>query len=358
MMDARVKLTGQALIAKKLEERKASVQSEPVDLAALARLVVGKALDPADSGPALIEFFKRAGFSLPLATRLLENGAQASSSHSLRLAALHLHLERTGLWNDATRAAVLDIERQMARALTPSQFQNDETEFAVPLRLRKGRDKNDQAASIASAEKDIATLAHVLGVPDLSEKTVLDIGCGVKFTQAFYGRGVPVKQYHGVDVDGPMIDYLASNVFDDKFSFKHIDVYNGMYNKRGAPLSEETDIGAAGRQFDLISLFSVFTHLDPNDYSAMLKLVRRYVAPTGKLIYTAFIDEHIPGKFEDAIAEHPLLKVVYKKEAVLEMLAAAKWNPIRFFKHGSPKVWIVCEPCQAADTATIGQPLR
>jgi SAM-dependent methyltransferase len=233
----------------------------------------------------------------------------------------------------------------MARVLTPSQYQNDGTEFAVPLRLRKGRFRNDQAASIASAEEDIKMLAREMGVPDLSEKRVLDIGCGVKFTQAFYGRGVPVGQYHGVDVDGSMIDFLASNVFDDRFSYKHIDVYNEMYNKHGERLSPQTDIGAAGRQFDLICLFSVFTHLAPKDYAAMLKLTRKYAAPKGKLIYTGYFDEQIPGKFKDAFKGQPLLKAVYRKDTVCEMLAGANWNPTRFFKQGSAKIWIVCEPC-------------
>ena len=277
-------------------------------------------------------------------TRLLESGAQASVPHVIRLAALQLHLERTGLWDDATRAAVGHIERQLARALTPSQYQNDGTEFAVPLRLRKGRYRNDQAASIASAEKDIQTLAQEMGVLDLSAKSVLDIGCGVKFTQAFYGRGIPVKDYHGVDVDGSMIDFLTSNVFDARFSYKHIDVYNEMYNKRGAPLSPQTDIGAAGREFDLICLFSVFTHLAPKDYVAMLKLARRYAAPNGKLIYTGYIDERISGRFKDAYKEQPLLKAVYKKNTVDEMLTAARWKSVRLFNQGSAKIWVVCEP--------------
>jgi 2-polyprenyl-3-methyl-5-hydroxy-6-metoxy-1,4-benzoquinol methylase len=344
-MSAQANPTATELIAQKQEDRKASVQSELADTAALARLIAGKTLAPADHSRAIAEFLKRAGFSFAFVTRLLETGAQASAQHVIRLAALHLHLERSGLWNDSMREAVVHIERQLARALTPSQYQNDGTEFAVPLRLRKGRYRNDQAASIDSAEKTIAMLAQELGVPDLSETPVLDIGCGVKFTQAFYGRGVPVKEYHGVDVDSEMIDFLASNVFDSRFSFKHIDVYNGMYNTRGERLSEKTDIGAAGRQFDLICLFSVFTHLAPKDYRSMLRLTRKYVAPYGKLIYTGFIDETIRGRFKDAIPGHPLLKAVYRQQFVSEMLASTKWNATRIFKQdGTAKIWFVCEP--------------
>jgi SAM-dependent methyltransferase len=327
------------------QERRESAPPQPPDIAALAQVVVGESLESGDSRPAIIEFFKRAGFNFAFVTKLLENRAHASAPHVIKLAALQLHLERTGFWDDASRNAVRHLERQLARALTPSEFQNYDSEFSVPLRFRKGRYRTDQVAAVDAAQKEIRIPAQELGVPDLSEKAVLDIGCGVKFSQAFYGRGVPVRQYHGVDVDGAMIEFLASNVNNEKFSFKHIDVYNEMYNKRGEPLSAETDIGAAGRQFDLICLFSVFTHLNPKDYMAMLELARRYISPNGALIYTAIIDEKISGKFEDAIAEHPMLKATYTSDAIREMLAASKWNPTRFFRQGSAKDWIVCEPC-------------
>ena len=43
--------------------------------------------------------------------------------------------------------------------------------------------------------------------------------------------------------------------------------------------------------FDVITLFSVFTHLAPHDYVAMLRVLRRHVAPDGRLLYSLFIDE-------------------------------------------------------------------
>ena len=346
-MRAKIPPAEQDKIEKKHQHRKAAATAELPDIEALARLVAGKALDPADCTPAVIEFLRRAGFSILAITRLLETGMQASAQNVIRLSALHLHLERTGFWNDATRAEVKGIEREFAVALTPSLIQSGEREFVVPHHLRKGRYRDDQAAAIESAEKNIRTLTHELGVLDLSEKTVLDIGCGVKFTQVFYGRGVPVKQYHGVDVDGPMIDFLESNVHDDRFSYRHIDVYNEMYNKRGTALSPETNIGAGGRKFDVVCLFSVFTHLAPKDYLAMLKLTRRYVDPNGKLVFTTFIDDTIRGNFKDVVVGKPLLEAAYKKDAIREMLVSARWKPTRFFKHGSTKIWVVCEPCAA-----------
>ena len=61
------------------------------------------------------------------------------------------------------------------------------------------------------------------------------------------------------------------------------------------PMTERTDLGVGDRTFDVIWLFSVFTHLAPHDYVTMLRLLRRYIRPDGRLIYTLFIDELTDG---------------------------------------------------------------
>ena len=48
-------------------------------------------------------------------------------------------------------------------------------------------------------------------------------------------------------------------------------------------MAEDTDLGVGDRTFDVITLFSVFTHLAPHDYKTMLRLLRPYVRPGGRL---------------------------------------------------------------------------
>lgn len=110
----------------------------------------------------------------------------------------------------------------------------------------------------------IGWMIEELGVSDLSEKSVLDIGCGVNFTEAFYGLGVPVKRYHGVEVAATMVKFLQGKVQDARFSYKYIAVDNARYHPRyGKPLAADTDIGVSGEKFDVVCLCSVFTHLAP-----------------------------------------------------------------------------------------------
>src|SRR5580692_7994503 len=107
-----------------------------------------------------------------------------------------------------------------------------EVEFDVPKPLRKGVYHADQRAAVDRAVGVISWLASEIGVPDLGNTSVLDIGCGTNFTQAFYGRHIPVKRYHGVDVDSRMIKFLRENVKDPKFSYRYIPVYNARYHRR------------------------------------------------------------------------------------------------------------------------------
>ena len=68
-----------------------------------------------------------------------------------------------------------------------------------------------------------------------------------------------------------------------------------MYNPQGEPLSAATRLPIEENSFDIICLFSVFTHLAPHDYVAMLQMLRRYVKPEGKIIFSLFVNETTKG---------------------------------------------------------------
>ena len=61
-----------------------------------------------------------------------------------------------------------------------------------------------------SARVMIPELARLCGHEDLGELSVLDVGCGVKFSQVLMNDGLPVGRYVGVDVYRPMIYFCAT----------------------------------------------------------------------------------------------------------------------------------------------------
>ena len=184
-----------------------------------------------------------------------------------------------------------------------------------------------------------------LGLKDLSDVDVLDVGCGVRFTQALINRDIPIKSYTGVDVYRPLIDYLRREVDDPRFSFAHWDAHNAMYNATGTKLTSESSLPVAGT-FDVIWLFSVFTHLEPADAAAMLTILRRHVRPGGHLFFSAFLDDAVDS-FEDRIPEHPLENAYYSERSLRALIVAKGWSvaslhpksPEQFIQH-----YFICGP--------------
>ncbi len=154
-----------------------------------------------------------------------------------------------------------------------------------------------------------------------------------------------------------------------------------MYNPTGKDLATFELLPVGASRFDLICLFSVFTHLAPHDFEAMLRLLRRHVRPDGVLLFSLFLDDpdawaeeirkrlesddpevrrqtaaaveragrepaasrHPP--FVDVRPEKPLEIARYRKDYALELVAANGWEvtelhpPERFIQH-----YMVCRP--------------
>jgi SAM-dependent methyltransferase len=252
-------------------------------------------------------------------------------------------------------------------------------ELVVPPELHRNA-IGDPVAVVDAAVEMIDHMAHDIGVADLGDLDVLDVGCGIRFTQAFLDRGVPCKRYVGVDTFKPVIDFLDANVADPRFEYIHIDAHNERYNPTGQPLSTLTIPEIEGRRFDLICLFSVFTHLAPHDYVAMLQLLRRFVKPDGRLFYTLFVNErtetglgykdrlfaamisstdpavkerfaqaaragHNVPDFRDADPRQPMLVALYSRAYALQLIEGTGWNVVRVeLPNAHMQHHVVCSP--------------
>jgi SAM-dependent methyltransferase len=256
-------------------------------------------------------------------------------------------------------------------------------ELRVPIEFRRNYSTQDEEATIDGAVWLIDHMCGHVGLKDLGNTEVLDFGCGVRFSQAFLNRGVPIKRYVGVDAYGEMIDYLQANVSDPRLEYVHVNAHNDLYNPTGEIMSEQTTLPIDGQRFDLICLFSVFTHLAPHDYVSMLKLLRRFAKPDGRLFYTLFIDEETQGghglmdklpralrestdpelqqklasappaaprepvPFRDVSPDKPLLAAMYSREYALDLVEGTGWRVLDVFP---PDVHlqhhIVCAPLE------------
>jgi len=166
----------------------------------------------------------------------------------------------------------------------------------------------------------------LLGWPDLAGKDLLDVGCGVRFTQTIINRGLAIGSYTGVEIDAPLVQYLSENVADSRFAFHHWNVHNAMYNPGGEKLTPATRPPFARTQrFDAIWLYSVLTHTCPQDTACLLRILRRHVKRDGALLFSAFVDDAVET-FEDRLKDQPLMNAFYGEKYLRRLAQDAGWH--------------------------------
>jgi SAM-dependent methyltransferase len=241
-----------------------------------------------------------------------------------------------------------------------------ETAFAVPSELYRGNLKENETEYLASARWLLQWMPELLGWQSLEGRSMLDVGCGTKFTQALLNDGIPVARYAGVDVYREMVEYLAANVTDPRFSYHHMNTQNEMYNPGGERLGDDTRLPLGNERFDLICLFSVFTHLEPHDYPHMLRMLRHQIKDDGRLVYSLFVDQASAGghglldqvckklgvpwtangqPFFDGNPSKPLHQAIYSAEYARELTEGTGWEIVEL---GDPQPYVqhhfVCRP--------------
>ena len=193
-------------------------------------------------------------------------------------------------------------------------------QLSVPPKWRRGKRRNDDEW-LRNAFRLIDLLARSFGQADLSTTSLLDVGCGTKFTAAIINHDLPIGRYVGVDTDADIVAFLGTSVHDPRFSFHHLDAHNDLYNPTGRPLESYDRLPIPDEKFGLISLFSVFTHLAPHDYRAMLKVLRPHIADDGRLLFSLFVDEGIDPSRQDAFSREVQRRAEAGDPAVLEAIA-------------------------------------
>ena len=220
----------------------------------------------------------------------------------------------------------------------PKKFNRNTTEIAALGTESTGQ----QLIELAMDETGIATLENV---------DVLDVGCGVRFTQTLINRAIPIGSYTGIEVHRPLVEFLKETVEakDGRFRFVHCDIRNAAYNPNGEVSLLQLDQLPVDGNYDQIWLFSVFTHLNTEDAEAMLRLLRRQVRPSGTLFFSAFIDPELEG-FEDHIPETPLYNAYFGLNTMNKLIEQAGWTIESFHKRDDSQLLIadyfVCSPSE------------
>ena len=122
--------------------------------------------------------------------------------------------------------------------------------------------------------------------------TILDIGCGIgRKTIPLLDYLGPRALYVGLDVDRRGIDWLLRNVTprNQRFVFLQQDIYNKFYNPKGALIPGRLVLPFPDASFDVVTLWSVFTHMYPDDIAHYIEEISRVLKPGGTLVASYFL---------------------------------------------------------------------
>ena len=158
-----------------------------------------------------------------------------------------------------------------------------------------GQNFRDDAKFVSSAQSESRRLVNAFG---LNQSTsLLEIGCG-------YGRlpiGIftdfgKITRYEGVDVNPSAINwcnkYIQPQYPFAKFTLSN--VHNDRYNQGSNQTSSSLRLPFEDSVFDIVYMYSVFSHMLTHDVDAYLGEFSRVLKPQGKIFLTAFVEKNVP----------------------------------------------------------------
>lgn len=144
-----------------------------------------------------------------------------------------------------------------------------------------------------------------------------------------------------------MIDFLAQATQEDpRYLFQAVDFQNDMYNPDGRPLDGQKGLGLMPPGYDLLTMFSVVTHMTPQDTRSTLTALRQHAAADAVLIFSAFIDEDQTEDFVDTNPKHRLLYAYYRRDFLEAIVSETGWRIERFSDRirGLVQSHYICRP--------------
>jgi len=204
-----------------------------------------------------------------------------------------------------------------------------------PDRRWCGPEFKDDNFYLQSAEREANRLISHF---QCTQKTrVLDVGCGQGRLPIGIIRVIGEMNYVGIDVDRKSIDWCKRYIGREhpSFNFKHLNLYNERYNKKGIKIDDKFRFEVEPKSVDIVYLYSVFSHTTEEDMRIYLKDISRILNGKGKLFLTTFVEEDVPNisinpenyRFQ---CSGPLHVVRYKKDYLFSIFDEYGYSVLSF----------------------------
>lgn len=185
--------------------------------------------------------------------------------------------------------SLLRVARDFPFAMRDLVTPKPELLLAPPLRMQHDGPRGYETFR-RNGEEARSLYTRVLGVKQSS--TILDIGSGV-------GRKtIPLMDYLqngglyvGIDVSARDVDWCSNHIttLAPRFVFLKLDIFHPLYHPNGRIHPQDVVLPFPAACFDFVMLWSVFTHLLPNDVEHYLDEIARVIRPAGCLTASYFL---------------------------------------------------------------------
>lgn len=231
--------------------------------------------------------------------------------------------------------------KKIYRNLIPSQEYVSVSGSVIPAPDRRwcGQEFKNDAYYLKSAEGEAERIVKYFQCDP--ETRVLDIGCGQGRLPIGILRVIGEIDYLGIDVDERSINWCKKYIEQTHptFKFQHLNLYNERYNKSGIRIDDRFKFDLESSSFDIIYLFSVFSHMTEEDMKIYLKEFSRVLTTNGRIFFSTFIEDDVPDitinpDTYQLKCSGPLHIVRYRKEYLFSILNDLGYS-IYDFTHGT-----------------------
>ncbi len=148
---------------------------------------------------------------------------------------------------------------------------------------------------VAAGVRDVKLLRQRAGLG--RRKRVLDWGCGAgRLAVGIKHLLGHVEDYHGVDVQPELLYWARDHLSDEHTRFTLVDQRNARYNPDGdVTFAIPADRGSV----DVLYSYSVFSHMLTDDVAGYSRTIAEVLAPDGRALMTAFVEEDVPDCVEN-----------------------------------------------------------
>lgn len=170
-------------------------------------------------------------------------------------------------------------------------FSNDRAneDTCPPLRLMFDGPRSKEKFKVSGQQalhfyKNIAKIS-----PD---SFMLDIGSGIgRKTIPLLSFLSPAAMYVGMDINTTGIDWCLRNITskNSRFMFFPVNIYNKFYSPNGSIVPGKLVLPFADNSFDAVALWSVFTHMYPDDIAHYFSEISRVLKPGGQLLSSYYL---------------------------------------------------------------------